>query len=304
MSKKYLHPDTLSEVSADELARLDHDAQFDVMRHWFFQNFEDPAESTPYESREGGYIWIWGGPYEAEEELQDEFGDIVGEEVINRLIKELERWGFDWAPGPDHPSMENAFVDVLASSVPMETFRTRMASLRQLTQVDAPGDAGSAQAQLLLAASVSALEAYLAERAVRGVQRHERVLTRFIETHAVFKERKIPVAAVPKLSVGIVPYAMKMLAGVVWHRLDSARRIYEDAFEGLEWPSTSDLDGLLEIRHDIVHRAGVTMEGNPVSVTVEDLEEHFRHVEAFVETLEPQLPIDDDTDLDLVPRID
>ena len=32
-------------------------------------NFEDPANETPYESSEGGYIYIWGGPYDALEQL-------------------------------------------------------------------------------------------------------------------------------------------------------------------------------------------------------------------------------------------
>jgi hypothetical protein len=29
----------------------------ELMIEWFHQNFEDPAERTPYESREGGYQW-------------------------------------------------------------------------------------------------------------------------------------------------------------------------------------------------------------------------------------------------------
>jgi len=34
-----------------------------MMADWFLANFENPAECTPYESAEGGYQWIWGGPY-------------------------------------------------------------------------------------------------------------------------------------------------------------------------------------------------------------------------------------------------
>ncbi|MCG6518527.1 hypothetical protein MC008_26515, partial [Escherichia coli] len=29
--------------------------QLEVMKNWFFENFEDPANACPYESREGGY---------------------------------------------------------------------------------------------------------------------------------------------------------------------------------------------------------------------------------------------------------
>ena len=48
---------------------LERETQVKVMEPWFYQNFEDPAEKTPYVSAEGGYQWIWGGPYDASEVL-------------------------------------------------------------------------------------------------------------------------------------------------------------------------------------------------------------------------------------------
>lgn len=77
------------------------------MRYWFHRYFEDPAEQTPYNSREGGYLYIWGGPYDAKEQLFDEFGSLIPEERIEEVGDELEGDGiYDWAPGPDHPDLE------------------------------------------------------------------------------------------------------------------------------------------------------------------------------------------------------
>jgi hypothetical protein len=45
---------------------------------------------TPYESAEGGYQWIWGGPYNAGEQLFSKFGDIVPESLIEEVTEELE----------------------------------------------------------------------------------------------------------------------------------------------------------------------------------------------------------------------
>jgi len=36
--------------------------QLSVMRDWFFENYEDPVESCPYDGGEGGYAFIYGGP--------------------------------------------------------------------------------------------------------------------------------------------------------------------------------------------------------------------------------------------------
>ena len=44
---------------------------------WFFSNFEDPVHHTPWD--EGGYVYIWGGPYDAREEIEAAFGSQISE---------------------------------------------------------------------------------------------------------------------------------------------------------------------------------------------------------------------------------
>ncbi|WP_336980938.1 hypothetical protein [Altererythrobacter fulvus] len=76
----------------------DGDSAVEAMVEWFHANFEDPAMETPYESAEGGYQYIWGGPYDAQEELWDAFPDAT-EELISRAADEIQADGlFDWAP--------------------------------------------------------------------------------------------------------------------------------------------------------------------------------------------------------------
>lgn len=78
---------------------------------WFQNFYEDPANETPYNSREGGYQYIYGGPYSAEEELRDSFEGVVSDEAIMQAVEELQRDGiFDWAPSDRHPE-KIAFYD-------------------------------------------------------------------------------------------------------------------------------------------------------------------------------------------------
>jgi DNA-binding transcriptional regulator YbjK len=69
---------------------------------WFFENFEDPAERTPYETAEGGYIFIWGEVY-AREEIEEKFHKFASEAVINDAVEQIEHDGDVWVPVP-HPS--------------------------------------------------------------------------------------------------------------------------------------------------------------------------------------------------------
>lgn len=70
------------------------------MRNWFFDHFEDPAEMTPYDSKEGGYQYLYGGPYDAYEELSSEFGSVYPDEWIKELANRLNSIAPEWSPGP------------------------------------------------------------------------------------------------------------------------------------------------------------------------------------------------------------
>ncbi|OWV91017.1 hypothetical protein [Rhizobium sp. R693] len=95
------------ELTASQFRRLSRARKIQSMVEWFFDNFEDPAEKTPHVSADGGYQYIWGGPYEASEELYSHFGDVASEELIQAAVDEVQKDGlFDWAPkhiGDDLP---------------------------------------------------------------------------------------------------------------------------------------------------------------------------------------------------------
>ena len=70
----------------------------DFLVNWFLKRYEDPANNTPYESREGGYIYLYGGPYDARDELEDNFPD--NPSALDDAIEELEAISIDWAKKP------------------------------------------------------------------------------------------------------------------------------------------------------------------------------------------------------------
>ena len=85
--------------SPSTLKALHPARRIEAMVQWFHENYEDPALRTPYESAEGGYQWVWGGPYDAREEIGDQFFDIADEAEIDAAVDEVEKDGLvEWAP--------------------------------------------------------------------------------------------------------------------------------------------------------------------------------------------------------------
>lgn len=85
--------------SAEEFRALTRGEQIEAMVEWFHSHFEDPAVRLPYESREGGYQWIYGGPYSADDQIQNEFSEVADFETMQAAVDQVTGDGlFDWAP--------------------------------------------------------------------------------------------------------------------------------------------------------------------------------------------------------------
>lgn len=93
------------EFSIKELEEAAPERQQEMLVAWFKSRYEDPAQETPYDGREGGYQYVGGGPYEARDELGDNFSGLVSDEVIEAAAEDIESDGtYEWAPiryGPD-----------------------------------------------------------------------------------------------------------------------------------------------------------------------------------------------------------
>lgn len=142
----YSYEDPEIGVTPSQLKRMRLERQWPYVRHWFLRMFEDPANETP--RMDGDFEYIWGGPYDALEELQQEFPDFPDdrvEEFAQRL--EAERGVINWAPGRDHPDHDrendahrveknprpqlNEIIETLSNGI-----RPQFGSTSELTQRD------------------------------------------------------------------------------------------------------------------------------------------------------------------------
>lgn len=126
-----------------DVSGLEEEAVVEAMISWFLDNFEDPAHETPYDGNEGGFQYIWGGPYEAREELAVAFDGLAGDELIERAAEEIESDGtFDWAPATGR--MRPVYADDLpkddASSVSTNyaLLQERLSSIEAILKSLAP----------------------------------------------------------------------------------------------------------------------------------------------------------------------
>ncbi|MER9588562.1 hypothetical protein NKI94_07110 [Mesorhizobium australicum] len=103
---------------------LSREEAIENIRDWFFYNFEDPVHNAPYDGAEGGYQFIWGGPYETRQEVEGRFGGFIDPEVLEGAIEEIEEHeGPEWTVSerrvvPESDDDDNSYHADLTNDAP------------------------------------------------------------------------------------------------------------------------------------------------------------------------------------------
>jgi hypothetical protein len=277
-------------MSEDALRDADRETQLEVAENWFRQNFEDPAERTPYETAEGGYIWIWGGPYDAREELEAEFSGVVPDDVIDEIVDKLEDEGYEWAPRSSAEDYDNYLVDDIGRITEYyHNFAGAILDIEKLLKTEVDSSVSTVFYRMLFVNAITALETYLSDALINTVVNVPKIMRRFIEASPEFRSEKIALSEVFSAVEKIEQKARSYLIDVVWHHLDRVKSMYRDTL-GIAFPEEmGTLFKAILVRHDIVHRNGKTKSGEELIVTRAQITDLLRQIEEFVQYIDQQV---------------
>lgn len=259
-------------IDDETLRALGANEQRTVMDGWFRRRFEDPAVRTPYESREGGYQYIWGGPYDAREELETEFAGTVPEAVIEALADELSGECWEWARVPSEEDYDTTLYDaVVANRSAIDTFKEAILTVGVLLGTPVEVGAVSAFRRLLFANVITVLETFLADTFINAVLNDESRLERFVATNPDFEKKTVKYSEILR-AAGLFRQQVKAyLLDVVWHNLAKVQAMYRDTFDLDMAPVVANVARAVPKRHDIVHRNGRTKEGEDINISEEEV---------------------------------
>ncbi|WP_125226062.1 TIR domain-containing protein [Minwuia thermotolerans] len=84
------------DLPREDLRALSVEEGATKIEEWFLRNYEPPEMGTP--RNDGEYNYIWGGPYETIDVIEQYFDDVATWEQMERAALELDRYSFEWAP--------------------------------------------------------------------------------------------------------------------------------------------------------------------------------------------------------------
>ncbi|PKQ78076.1 HEPN-associated N-terminal domain-containing protein [Aeromonas sobria] len=289
----------------------------ELIESWFFERYEDPANSTPYESAEGGYIYIWGGPYDAHEILSDVFSGHIDGSVIDDIADDLNSISPEWERIPTEEDYKSYYdEDTIEITLPkyLESFRTSIEHSKTLLDIDVQGETRRHLLGLIHVSVITTLETYLMEAFMFTLSDKDKFMANFVsysdfESGAMDKASLLKPDEVQEMVEDLKKRAQVYLMNQLWHNLNKVRENYSKTF-GIQFENDgmTELKTAVGIRHDLVHRNGVSTTGIPVPVseeTVRDLvtrvEAVVRHIEAEIQRVTTPVVVVPEQAIDLVP---
>ena len=279
----------MAQFNAAEVRELDKRAQSEFMRDWFLDNYEDPVHSLPYESREGGYIWVYGGPYDAGQVLRDTFEGFVSDKIIEWVARELFGECPEWAEKIrliDDDYIGTVYVR--GSTTYFTEYQQAMSSVHDLLRMTVPENTENRFYGMVFVNLIAVMEAYLSDAFMGTLLESDLFMRKFVSTTPNFRDRKIALADIYESVDSIRNTVEEYLAGVVWHRLEKVQGMYRDTL-GVSFPDDrGDVFRAILVRHALVHRNG-KIDGQEVVISKNTVEDLARKIEEFIRHIEDQM---------------
>lgn len=283
-------------IPAQSLRYKSRADQIEAMRNWFFENYEDPANACPYESREGGYHYIYGGPYDAHDELQEMFGDFVKLDYIEELVDELQSECFEWSGNSNNSDWydDDIYDAVISSEEPYDKFLENVGKIKAVAKLEHDNVQKEYLLNLLFTNVITALETLYVELYIKYIEEDDGYIADCIEKGKTeFKVSK-DIAALPfrgesieKIREELIKAVKAHLINVSWHNTEAVVRRYKATFDikvENDWP-IDEIQSATLTRNHLVHRGGKDKDGVVVMITEQELDKLLGHALAIGEKL-------------------
>ncbi|WP_434637077.1 hypothetical protein MLC35_11335 [Sulfurimonas sp. NW7] len=220
----------------------------------------------PYESREGGYIPIYGPLQYTDEILYEQFHDDIDNFIIQELINDLGELN-QWSPLPDDTWYKDEdYSDIVfydTDTIVANTLQTLNNIENQILIVEQMNDYADDFMRMLFAKVYAVIESFLFDYALNySLENIEKTLPQ-LDSIALLKKHTITLQEIKNLKESqniqndvdtlIKEKLSYSFLHVIWHRFDDVRKLYKRLGFNIK---IDELKKNLYIRNDIVHRDG------------------------------------------------
>ena len=282
-----------NKIDIDWLKGAPPEEQHEALFQWFTNQYEDPVESLPYDSGEGGYIPIHGALVDPFDEFW-EFGDIVSDEVINNVAQEL----YDIAGDMWSPIYKPNFDEYNLPVTPLEAFKMRVNDAKKLKNILPHKDENYFLLHIsIFSLAFTAFETYLWEITKYYLNNNDLVVLKnlilnnnkddlknksFLLIQRYYKKDVKDIFSELELVI-----KRKLDNEIIWHNQENIKYVFKHGFKLPRLPNYEGIKELLRVRNNIIHRFGMNIEGEKIELP--DLDKAISSFTRYCEDLDQMI---------------
>jgi hypothetical protein len=267
------------EYDINDINKLSREEQIQIMKNWFLSNYQDPQNECPYDKEEGDYVYIYGGPYDAREELEGQFDDYVEKIAIDELVDELENQCYEWS-GIDF-DFNSEYRELIID--PLNNLKNSLDTLGKILEIKGYEEYRDTFFYMITANCITSLEAFLSEFLIMKISNNRIYLRNLIENTKDFKDIKFTMSELFNKYDTIEETVHEYLSNICYHNLIKISKIYEQVFSKTFPKDIGFLYKMIETRHDIIHRNGKKKDGSKVIITKDEISKLFADIITLAE---------------------
>lgn len=138
---------------------------------------------------------------------------------------------------------------------------------------------------MMYAHIVAAIEGYLSASFIHNVLNSKKLFNRLCMTDPQIKSIKFEISELVQTENLIENHVTKYLNDVIFHRVDKIKIMFKSVI-GHDFGDISWFGRAVSIRHDCVHRAGITKDRRNLDIENEEIEELITNAKKMAEDLE------------------
>lgn len=142
--------------------------------------------------------------------------------------------------------------------------------------------------QMIYVNIVTLMESYLSDTFIKTVASNSDLQRKYIESNPRFQKEKVEISNVFNWLENIEKNIEEELLNITFHNIWKVQKMYEDVLAIAFPDNLTEIQEIILIRHDLVHRNGKTKEGHTINIGMNDVKLVIDRINRFILSIENQ----------------
>ena len=238
-----------------------------------------PLTPSDVTSKSGKKVW-WLCSFNPNHEWEAE---IKNRTILNSGCKHCFKERADFRTTTDH-------IDAIVSNSEFyKNYQTGIANIVRLLDLNIwDYRINRAFKRMIYANIVTLMEAYLSDTFIKTVLGDANLMRKFIESTPKFIEEKITVSNIYNWMENAEKKIKEDLLDITYHNIWKVQKMYKNVLQIDFSDNLEEIQNIINVRHDIVHRSGKTKDNRIIIIAVHDIKKAIDNMNKLINIIEKQ----------------